>query len=90
MSYRKAFQKCRSFGHQWRYSTLEKIFDVDDRATWFIQHLQCSSCGTEKLIEVNPYGEVAARRYRYMDGYQVKGSLSIEDKNSMRKGLIDG
>lgn len=81
---------CRAFGHQWRPTTVDKIKDTDDNTTWFVQHVKCVCCETEKMIEINPYGEVAARRYRYAEGYQVKGSLAQDDKARMRRGLVDG
>lgn len=56
----------------------------------YIQNVVCVCCHTEKAIRINPRGEIAGRRYRYTDGYQLKGRLAADVKAEMRKGIVDG
>ena len=88
--YKRQFKSCRAFGHQWRATTVQKVYDLDERATWFIQNLRCTCCHTEKSVHISPRGEIDSRRYHYPEGYQLKGRLEHDAKAEMRKEIVDG
>lgn len=88
--YNRQFKNCRAFGHQWRPTTVEKHRDDWGQVAEYIQNVKCVCCHTEKAIRINPRGEIAGRRYRYTDGYQLKGRLAADLKAEMRREIVDG
>lgn len=64
--------------------------DNRGRVAEYIQNVMCVSCHTEKAIRITPRGEIAGRRYRYPDGYQLKGRLAADARAEMRKEIVDG
>lgn len=81
---------CRSFGHQWRPTIVEVIRDTRGEIDHYVQHVKCVSCETEKAVGIDRTGNINARRYRYADGYQVKGGLTSDDRAEMRRRAVDG
>lgn len=69
---------------------MERHRDNQGRIAEYIQNVVCVCCQTEKAIRINPRGEIAGRRYRYAEGYQLKGRLAADAKAEMRRGIVDG
>lgn len=78
---------CRSFGHAWDYTTVEK------RGREFIQGLKCIRCETERFIGIDSRsGETKGNRYLYADGYLFHGggALTPEERAELRLAEVSG
>lgn len=60
---------CRTFGHAWYESTTDKKAEYG-----VLIALRCERCDTERLDNVDYWGNFLRRRYDYPDGYQYNSS----------------
>lgn len=78
---------CRVFMHAWEYTTVKREGGV------YLQGLTCIRCGTERFMKVDPKtGEIRGARYRYSEGYLLKGggALSHEERAELRLVEVAG
>lgn len=76
---------CRDLQHAWR------PHDGGRRGKGWFRVLECPRCGTHVEQELDRFGQVTSRRYRYPEGYLVKGGpLTKEERGAIRLiGLDD-
>ncbi|QGH79704.1 hypothetical protein SEA_ANON_33 [Gordonia phage Anon] len=78
---------CRVFQHAWEYTTVKQ----DGRN--YLQGLRCIRCGTEREMKVNSRtGEAGGSRYKYADGYLMKGigALTQSERAALRLAEVSG
>lgn len=78
---------CRVFMHAWDYTTVKKD------GHHFLQGLVCIRCGTERWVKINARtGEIGGARYRYAEGYLLKGGgmLTAHERAELRLAEVAG
>lgn len=79
--------RCRDIGHTWTLPFNRDDFNEDEKI--WNRRLTCSMCGTERREIVDFTGVVLKRRYKYVRGYQLKGSGGVLNRSDFRRTLFE-
>lgn len=74
--------ECRSYGHLWRPSTAQHFPKL---RYWYVVR-KCGRCTTERHEELDEYGRVFSKWYRYAEGYLTEnlGRITGDGRGVLR------
>jgi hypothetical protein len=78
-----AMLRCRTYGHSWDEFYPNNMGEPE--YGWRLS-LRCTRCTAERHDTIDSIGQIAARRYIYPDGYQMKAD-EVPTRDEMRQSI---
>lgn len=81
-----SYELCRDLGHPWRLIDSKYLRGQG----YYLQHLQCPNCGSEKDRKIDLRGRLRHPKYLYVEGYvrHGQGRMTAEQRAEMRLDLV--